>query len=149
MTFVELGRIPIIKDFDETLALKTFHCVFSYIHSKESNCISEFGVARQNWCILSIHDKLERFSIFSEVYENKIFGTLEPKFEPPEFTIPCGGSLKSEKSMFFELVSLHIIQNLIFKLWIEQDDSWADFDIHKWSLFWSPWSPTAKNTLKI
>lgn len=45
--------------------------------------------------------------------------------------------------------SLNIIQNFIFKLWIEQDDSWADFDIHKWSLFWSPWSPTAKNTLKI
>ena len=99
--------------------------------------------------ILSIHDKIEKFSIFSDVYENKIFGTLEPKLEPPKFTIPCGRPLKSEKSMFFKPVSLKIIQNLIFKLWIEQDDSWADFDIHKWSLFWSPWNPTAKNTLKI
>ena len=122
---------------------------FLFYHSKESNCISEFGVARQNWCILSIHDKIEKFSIFSEVYENKIFGTLEPKLEPPKFTIPCGRPLKSEKSMFFKPVSWKIIQNLIFKLWIEQDDSWADFDIHKWSLFWSPWSPAAKNTLKI
>ena len=39
-------------------------------HSKESNTISEFGVARKNWCILSIRDKIEKFSIFSKVYEN-------------------------------------------------------------------------------
>ena len=69
--------------------------------------------------------------------------------EPPQLPIPRGPASKFEKSMFFEPASLNIIQNFIFKLWIEQDDSWADFDIHKWSLFWSPWSPTAKNTLKI
>ena len=85
-------------------------------HSKESNTISEFGVARKNWCILSIHDKIEKFSIFSKVYENEILGTLEPELEPSKFTIPCGRDLKSEKSMFFEPVSLNIIQNLIFKL---------------------------------
>ena len=75
----------------------------SFSHSKESNCISRFGVARQNWCVLSIHDKIQKFSIFSEVYENKIFGTLEPKVEPPEFTIPCGRALKSENPCFSSL----------------------------------------------
>ena len=69
--------------------------------------------------------------------------------EPPQLPIPRGPAPKFEKFMFFEPASLNIIQNFIFKLWIEQDDSWADFDMHKWSLFWSPWSPTAKNTLKI
>ena len=86
---------------------------------RESNIISEFGVARKNWCILSIHDKIGKFSIFSKVYENKILRTLELQLEPLKFTIPCGRALKSEKSMFFEPVSLNIIQNLIFKLWIE------------------------------
>ena len=74
-----------------------------FIHSKESNCISEFGVARQNWCILSIHDKIEKFSIFSEVYENKILGTLEPELEPPKFTISCGRALKSKNPCFSSL----------------------------------------------
>ena len=69
--------------------------------------------------------------------------------EPPQLPIARGPASKSEKSLFFEPAGLNIIQNSIFKLWIEQDDSWADFDIHEWSLFWSPWSPTAKNTLKI
>ena len=94
-----------------------------------------------------INSKISHF--FSEVYDGDIFQTLEPKMEPPQLPIPWGPASKSEKSMFFEPASLNIIQNFIFKLWIEQDDSWADFDIHKWSLFWSPWSPTAKNTLKI
>ena len=80
---------------------------------------------------------------FTNIYK------LEPKMEPPQLPIPRGPDSKFEKSMFFEPASLNIIQNFIFKLWIEQDNSWADFDIHKWSLFWSPWSPTAKNTLKI
>ena len=69
--------------------------------------------------------------------------------EPPQLPIPCGPASKSEKSMFFEPASLNIIQNFIFKLWIEQEDSWADFDIYKSRPFWSPWSPTAKNRLKI
>ena len=131
------------------IILKWYQIPYYARHSKESNCISEFGVARQNWCILSIYDKIKKFSIFSEVYENNIFETLEPKLEPSEFTIPFVRALKSEKSMFFKPISLKIIQKLIFKLWIEQDDSWADFDIHKWSLFWSHWSSAAKNTLKI
>ena len=56
--------------------------------------------------------------MFSKVYENKILGTLEPKLEPSKFIIPCGRALKSEKSMFFEPVSLNLIENLIFKLLI-------------------------------
>ena len=88
------------------------HRFFSFTYGKEPNIISLDEVARQNWCILSIHDKIEKISIFSEVYENKPFGT----FEPSEFTIPCGRALKSEKSMFFKPVSLKVIQNLIFKL---------------------------------
>ena len=124
-------------------------CDFSIYRSKESNTISSKTIVSQNWCILSKDDEYVKFSIFSEVYDGGIFQTLEPKMEPPQLPIPQGPASKFEKSMFFEAASLNIIQNFIFKLWIEQDDSWADFDIHKWSLFWSPWSPTAKNTLKI
>ena len=89
------------------------------------------------------------FSFVSEVYDGGIFQTLEPKMEPPQLPIARGPASKSEKPLFFEPAGLNIIQNFIFKLGMEQDDSRADFDIHKWSRFWSPWSHTAKNTLKI
>ena len=95
-------------------------------HSKESNTISELGVARQNWCILSKNDKQQKFSFFSEVYDGGIFQTLEPKMEPPQLPIPRGPASKFEKSMFFEPASLNIIQNFIFKLQIEQDNSRAN-----------------------
>ena len=65
--------------------------------------------------------------------------------EPPQLPIPWGPVSKSERSMFFGPASLNIIQNLIVKLWIEQDDSSTDVEIHKWS----PWSHAVQNGLKI
>ena len=77
-------------------------------------------------------------TFFSEVYDGNFFEISEPKTEPLHLPIPWGQGSKSEKSMFFGPASLNIIQNFIFKVWIEQDDSWTNFDIHKWSPFWSP-----------
>ena len=51
-------------------------------HDKESNCISDVVPVHKNWCILRKHFKIEKCSIFSKIYENKILGTLELKLEP-------------------------------------------------------------------
>ena len=118
-------------------------------HSQKSNWFSPDGAVRQNWCILRRNDKYKKFRVFPEVCDSGIFETSEPKTEPPEWPKPWGLASKFEKSMFFGPVSLNIIQNFIFKVSVEENNSCPHFDIYKRSPKRSPWSPEAKNTLKI